>query len=652
MFRKLVCASLVTGAVGLFAADDVLAHGGIYRGPGDGVGGGGGQPGTGSGGGDPGNPPGPSTPGPGPGPSTPGPLGGPTGPIGPANGGKGVITGVGAKKNRSSGEGFDAWQYWWEYNKDRFIDIRARLADSTAISGSGGFLNGQGRTDRATHSTRPDADEVANKIVPLLRSMLAQDDADIVDSAVLSLGRIVDKDQASLCLADLKSALGNTHSSVRQSALLSLGVLGSKEAIPWLAEVLNDTSEGRRLAGLSQQVPQFERAFAAIALGFIGSVDSIPLLKDAITKNTNSERDIRALAVVALGMFEEGKEQISPFLTDLLKDSKLDENIAAQIPVSLARLGAEASIPQLQKLADGRKTPRRVVESAILALAELSSITNDDVTTMLKGIVKDHENDQARHFAILALAEITARSVTDEANEKRVTSITKFLVSEMRDAKRKAHEPWAGIGLAILGAKVDPASRLWTELVGNLTDKFEGETNPSYRGAYAIALGIMKATMAGPAIQEVLVKTREAGLRGYCAVSLGMMRHVDAKQTIRDLVLDDSDPKLRLQAATALGLLGDIEASDLLLRSLKKASTAIVISSLARAVGLIGDRSAIADLSKIVLDENASGLARGFGCVALGLLAEKSELPWNAGISIGINYRTEVPALREILDIL
>lgn len=653
MLKKLILVSVVSGAFGLLTSTDALGHGGTYRGPGDSVGGGGGSgPGTGGGGG------GPTTGGGGSGPSTPGSNGPSTGGPGAAGAGggagKGPVSGGGlGKKKNSGGEGFDAWQFWWEYNKDRFINVRARLADNTTTSGSGSLFGGQGKTDKATNSTRPDADEVQNNIVPLLKSVLGESDADIVDSAVLSLGRIVNKDLASTCLDDLKTALRSTHNSVRQSTLLAFGVLGSKDAIPVLVETLNDTAEGRKLQGATQKIQDIERAFAAVALGYIGSVDTIPVLKDAITKNSNTEKDIRAMSVLALGMFKEGKEDIIPFLTELLKDEKMDENIAGQIPIALSRLGADSAIPMLQKLADGRKTLERVEESTVIALGLLTPASNKEVVSLLRDKIKDSERPQVRHFAIIALAEIAARATAGpDDNSEVISGITKFLLSEMTDAKKKPHEPWAGLGLALIGSKLEAGSRQWGDIAQKIQEKFEKEPNPSFKSAYAIGLGILNATVAGDIIQKEMLDSHEFNLQGYCAVALGMLRHADAKESLRKLVLDDKDPKLRLQIATALGLMGDIEASGLLLTALGKASTLTVISSLARAVGLIGDKSAVPELQKIVSNKTASALARGFGCVALGLLAEKTDLPWNAGISIGINYRTQVPSLGEVLDIL
>jgi hypothetical protein len=72
----------------------------------------------------------------------------------------------------------------------------------------------------------------------------------------------------------------------------------------------------------------------------------------------------------------------------------------------------------------------------------------------------------------------------------------------------------------------------------------------------------------------------------------------------------------------------------------------------AQALGLIGDRSAVDPLLDIVKTTTNVDLQRAFAAVALGIIGEKEDLPWNYVFSVNSNYRAKVPALSEILDIL
>jgi HEAT repeat protein len=131
-----------------------------------------------------------------------------------------------------------------------------------------------------------------------------------------------------------------------------------------------------------------------------------------------------------------------------------------------------------------------------------------------------------------------------------------------------------------------------------------------------------------------------------------MIQHQPALERLRALVLDGRDDKLRQRAAIALGLMGDRQVTPLLVEELRGAKTLHVTASVAKALGLVGDRTCIAPLSELVRDENAPALSRAFGCVALGLIAEKFEYHWNTRLSTNANYRAFLQAQIEVLDIL
>jgi len=126
MKRLLIAALAITG--GSLWVGQLDAHGGTYRGPGDtvppgGGGGGGGGPTTGG-------PSGPTTGGPS-GPSTGGPtVPGSTG--GGATGGGGATTGG----TMELGPDLTAWSFWWEFNKEPFINLKSAISSggTTATS--------------------------------------------------------------------------------------------------------------------------------------------------------------------------------------------------------------------------------------------------------------------------------------------------------------------------------------------------------------------------------------------------------------------------------------------------------------------------------------------------------------------------------------
>lgn len=656
--KKLVMAASVVSGL-LLSGGDLFGHGGVYRGPGDVVppseGGGPGTGGPNTGGPTTPGPSGPSTPG-GRGPTTPG---GPAGPGGGGSGPRGPSTpgGGGQGKKSPRGEGFEQWQFWWEYNKDRYLNLRESLATKGQRTGNAGFLGGLGTKTEASSTNRPSDDQILNAMVPTLRDVLGEDDADIVDSAVLAIARMVRADAASSVLADIQGTLGNTNPSVKQSAILSLGVLGHKDAVPLLTDILNDTPAGRNLLKERNGIQDLPRAFAAIALGYIGAPESISTLHDVITKNDNSEIDIRSSAILALGMFDEGKEEIVPFLMDLLKDEKLDRTTRAQVPISLGRLGdvADPAINELLNLLKGRKTDIRLEESACIALGQLAGPSDQKVIDTLIDLIGESNNEQARHFSFISLAQIAGKALKEKGNEAVVTQIVdRFLLKELTSPKKGSHQPWAGLSLALIGREMgdDNFSSKGT-IITKLHEAFKDTNNPSFKSCFAVGLGLVKAGgVQAEDIYKELEDTKDLDLKGYLALSLGMQNYTEASASLNGMVLDNRDPKMRLQVATALGLMGDRNALKTLLDALKSAETLNVISSLAKAIGLIGDSEAIQPLQELIKDERAPGLARAFGCVALGLVGEKTPLPWNVELIENANYRTVLSPLYEIADIL
>lgn len=654
MNRSLLIA-WTTGFLLLLPCADLDAHGGVYRGPGDVVPPtAGGDPGTPG----PGNPvtPGPgrpSTPGGGRGPVTPG--GGPSAPGGSSAGPRGPMTpGAGGRKARQ-GEGYEQWSFWWEYNKDAYLNLRESLGSQGAVSGSIGFLSGQGRKDTTALGRRPGAAEVNDDIVPILKSCLGERDADIVDSAVLALGRIVRPDTAALVRGDIESTLKNDNLTVKQAAILGLGVLGSRESLPTLIEIMNDSATGRALIGERGAIQDQQRAFAAVALGQIGDPYAIDSLKAIISQEKSSAVNLRSAAITALGLFHEQTVDIVPFLLDLLNDPKMERATRAQIPVALGRLGADSAIPGLLAILRSRASQDiRLEESCVIGLGLLAGPDDAEVIGTLSGIVANSDNEQARHFSFIALAQICSRAASDHVRYAEFLDglVNKFFLRELTRSKKQSHAPWAGLSLGLVGRSLPAASHLRETIADKLLEAFQGTNNPSYKSAHAIGLGLLGASNSGKIIAAEMNDAKDTGLKGYLAVSLGMLRHTAALPDLRTLVLDNRDPTLRLQVATALGLMGDVQALPILLGAMKDAKTLGVIASVAKAIGLIGDRSAIEPLRALITDAGASGQARGFGCVALGLIAETDALPWNATLTANANYRIPLATLYEIADIL
>ena len=93
------------------------------------------------------------------------------------------------------------------------------------------------------------------------------------------------------------------------------------------------------------------------------------------------------------------------------------------------------------------------------------------------------------------------------------------------------------------------------------------------------------------------------------------------------------------KAAIALGLLGDKSLVLELTEMLKEASSLATQASLASALGFIGDERSVEPLVQMLADSNLTDTARGFAAVALGIVADKEDLPWNSKMAVDVNYR-------------
>lgn len=638
----------------LFAlAPEGFSHGGVYVGPADTVppidGPGPNTGGPNTGGPNTGKPGGPVTPG-GRGPTTP--TGGPV--VGGGGPPRGPVT-TGGRKARGA-EDVGGWTFWWEINKDRYLDLRHALARQRASTGSTGILVGMGRSVRGAATNRPSNDVIAKQIVPALRDALKASDADIVDSAALALGRIVETQGGEAALEDLRETLKSRHASARQASILAIGLLGRREAAPALVEILRDSAEGRKLTD-GGSANSMERGFAAIALGMIGDATSIPVLIDVAKTTDDSQRDVRSSAISALGLFADDRDDIVMALTELLRDESIVSDIRGMIPIALARLGADAApaVPQLLKLGSNKRTASEVAQSCMIALGRIASPADAEVVKFLQTTTTDSNDAHLRHFALMAMADLgvkAASNAEDPGTKPVLDQLCKELLQQFTKPEYQVDQPWGAIALGIVARELPDHDEARASMVRVVRDKFEVENDPLRRAACAIGLGLMRSNFDGDAMLDALKDNPPAVLRGYLAVALGMVDHQPAADFLRSQVVVERDDKTRLQLATGLGLLGDTRAVPDLVKALDASKTLAETVSYSRAIGLIGDASAVPALVDLAKDEKRIGIARAFACVALGLLGEKSELYWNTPLSEDANYRLAIRAQQEILDIL
>ncbi|MEW6741211.1 MAG: HEAT repeat domain-containing protein [Planctomycetota bacterium] len=652
----LLPAGLLAGLL-IIASGVAFGHGGQYNGPPDVVPPNSGGKGNGGGGGGGGTTIIPQTPGTGtgaPGSFTPG----------PATPGRGrpARSITGSLRKGGSSPGHEQWEYWWNYNKEAFLNLRERLLRAGTYTGPAGYYLGMG-SGKAVAANRVSRDVVERTILPALIQLFTEDDADIVDSAVLAAARILPADKAERVLEPIVKALAHKQDSVQQAATLALGVLGSPKARPVLLHLMSNSPTGRHYLGDRSTVPPLVRAFAALSLGLVGDADDVAALTQVIDRESDAERDLKSCAILALGLFKQGQETIIPYLLEVMGRAQMDRGLRSLAPVSLARIEAarpySSALGRLLETVRSNKTDNDLMRSCVIALGKLASMQDREVLDALTSVIRSHSDAQSRHFAYIAMGQIGSRDQQGYATRVNAHErLQSMLLTDLVRPEVRAHQPWAALALAIYAREyqdVDAFSSVRSLVTEKLSETFRETSDPSHKGAVAISLGLLEARQAGEALLAELARSRDPRLRGYLAVALGLMNCTDAIQPIQALLnvshLDTNDC---LNLARALGLLGDIASVGLLLDRLETAVDRSIAeaSSLVQAIGLIGDATAAPPLLKILTDPRRSGLLRGFAAVGLGLLAEKTKQPWNACISIDLNYRSQTTAISEVLDIL
>ncbi|MDF1837829.1 MAG: HEAT repeat domain-containing protein [Planctomycetota bacterium] len=702
----LIGAALLAG--GLALAHNASAHGGTYRGPGDTVPPGGGG-GTGGGPATPG-PSGPGTPGPS-GPSTPGPST-PTGPAGtpPAGSPAGPTTGGG-----DTGPDLSTWDFWWGFNKDQYLNLKANTRNTGVVTGGDDWLLGKGEEEQTKDTLAPSQKQIREIVVPALLKVLDKERGnDLITGSLIALAKIGDK----LSEADtsefeqvIKQFLKDGNQEISETAAVALGILANDASVELLTQLMNDDPAARSFMGKTE-VPFRTRAFSAYGLGLIGHATSNNELRRQIAAslvgilNTPSfaKRDLKVAAMVAFGLTpvdagaeESADESLTPeeaaassrkaqlnFLLDYYDEANQREHsrtrhhrVRAHAPTAMARLLAdqgaefeEVRSQVIEKMLEGvnkhSKYNRNIQQSCVLALGQLVDARGGKKNAHrtaheeLDRICKKGEL-QSKRYALISMAQIAARpapeSIEDPTGGR--DDLRKNLLARMSKAKG-GQAAWAGLAVGVHARALSDGGQETIDLgaLSALRSEAKKSKSPDLAGAYMLALGLANDQDSAELILDKLEYFSQDETRGHCAVALGLMNYTQAVEPIQE-ILDGSEfrPDLLKQAAVALGLLGDKNMVERLVKMLGDAKSLSSQAAIASALGTIGDKNSIDGLVELLKDSGKTQTARGFAAVALGIVCDKELLPWNAKIGTNINYRANTETLTGagstgILDLL
>jgi HEAT repeat protein len=590
------------------------------------------------------------------------------------------------------------WNYWWTYNQDPYLALKARIQGTGSETGGDGWFLGEGqKTQKAT--LRPTEDQIRTRIVPALLDVLAKEtNNDLVQSAMLALAKIGDGGDPAETMrveAAILVRLKDSLQLVRESAALALGVLASPRSIPTLAHLLWDTDSGHELVK-SSEVPYRLRAFAAYGLGLIGAratseVDRqvvVAILRRAIESDRTSTRDVEVACLLAIGLVpletyapagtppatgrhlpppESSRQAQLDYVLAILRDDEREQTSRAQCPITLARLLAGVPEPVhaqyraliaddlLERIERDRERPE-VVQSAVLALGALG--TNDGHDTLdahirrvLAGVPRDVSEPQARAFAFMALADAGGRAGADPSHDG-LDSTRAFLMDQIVNG-RNTLQPWASLAAGVLChdvERLDPNNSVLDPLRRILRLGLEDERRHDRIGAYALGAGLAGCEESAPHLMHLLEKSLPDDVRGDVALGLGLLGHTEAIEPLRAVVEHaEYRPELLRKGAIALGLLGDKEIGPRLVRMLEDARSLATQSAITGALAFVGDRRSVDPLLRLLASRLATERSRAFAAAALGGVADKELLPWNSKIGFGVNYRAAPATLTDPL---
>lgn len=572
------------------------------------------------------------------------------------------------------------WEIWWDFNREPFLDLRARIFTEEPSTGESDVLTGlEGAIQ--TEGYRPLHGQVVNKIIPALQVGLQSGKTDIVSGSLLALAKVSIQEQADAQVQAFRPFLRDEQ-EISETAALAFGILQSPKALDTLVELLRDSRTGRRLTDRDIEVDTRVRTFSAYGLGLIGSasekraltayIESV--LWDVLQKGGEPTPDIGVACVISLGLLQ--TDQPVPLVEKLLaflNDELPDHLIRAHVPNAVARLLKhstnwqlrETAIKQFLELLDKRSTKTEVRQSCAQTLGVLvpanSPLAPQVVETLLHATVEDN-NRMVRNFALMSLAYIAADGGPSDplVYEKILPLMLKRL-----NSGATLERPWYGLALGVMVARGrDKGYSAWPSVVTlGVRERFRVTKAPLQRSAFAISLGLMEHQNSKSLLHSAMMNTQEPEFRGYCATALGLMGAKEHAEDIRKILAGSRrKPDLLQRVAIGLGLMGDKQSVPVLVELIRPqrggTPPLAVMAAAATALGFIGDRRAVDPLVHILENPDMKDLARAFAAVALGTVANKEMLPWNSKIAEDLNYIATVPTLTDpanqngILDLL
>ena len=707
MFKRSLCSTVAVMAAMLFFASDLLAHGGQFRGPFGRVPPGIREPF------DPATPPpvpesgpvtppvGPDSPDTTPDPSMPdqpdvtGPGGTPSPTVKPPTG----------NRPRAAARGFEAWEFWWEHNKERYLQLKNALYTPTSSESS--IWDVGGRSESGRNDAMHDIEAlVKSTIIPALAWAMDPENSghqDTESAAYIALAKMATQPKH---IEDVMRGLDKKLKRdliTQEASALALGLFRRTDE-----DRQFDAVELDKIRKFAFQIFQDDfyghrtRAFAALSLGLLGDQPtgsqaymdtfstatqeeaSAAAARRATTarlfellQNDYPAQDLPISLLMAIGL--QAPDSFAPEQLAVLRQcatkgrlfrKEVNNLIRSYAVLQLGRVGTDKDIGVLQRVITMRGADRNVQRSAAIGLGTLASLVDSGKRAevargLLKAIDRRKIKDpSAVNFAYISLAYLVIEDV--KSNQVTVVEENKVLefFLEEADKGRYLQRPYAALALGLVGREIGEQANLdvYATFHNDAREALRAgvrskKLDKSGRAAFALSMGLIKDHRNISTLLELVRDSKEdAGLRGYAAVGVGLTGNAPkrAKEVIRAALRERRTEAMRVQCATALGLMQDERALPMLREELKIAKSQSIKGQVVLAMARIGTHKAVQPLVDLL--KNKSGreqdLTRALACAGLGVIGDLEWLPSLSRASANTNYRASVDVMNEYYSII
>lgn len=482
---------------------------------------------------------------------------------------------------------------------------------------------------------------------------MASNDTDIVDSAILAQARCATRETAAAALSSAWPLIAHPSESVRRSALLALGLVPDPQASPILRSFLHNPG----------RTDPVTNALAAISMGLRSDPETLPDLIRAL-QHKQAHPEVRAAAVIGLGLFQADRRAAVAALRDALSDPTLPNEARLRVPIAIARHGdAAAALTDDLRALLRDADPSWEVPCAT-ALGRLADPEDTAVRAALLTLARHARDRETRGHAWLALGRIAARQpqrpvlppvplqdpTPDAPTQDRARSWLASALLAAGSPALRVEAPFIilAAATAVSGHREDVDRG---RVVARLHVIADSKLPADRRGAALLGLGLLRD---GESIGRLLeaVRSEDPILANRAATAIGSLGDELGSAAMLARMRDRTlDPRSREIAAAALARLEPDRITAFLTRIADDAITITERVLACRMIGEHADLGAIPLLVRLAKDKEEPSFTRAFAIVGLGRMLERSEIPWNQPVAIDADLRVMTGAEVAVLDI-